>query len=110
MRLPGRATRENAAPAIGSGPALATEGRNAMTTLAEAGTAGRTSLAAAKGDAESARADGTGIRAQEEDEPEGDRLNERVEQLLLDIETGKVKTKVYTLEEHMRYLDSIRED
>ena len=75
-----------------------------MTSLAEAGTAGRTSLAAAKGAAEPGRADGAVISAQEVGEPEGDRLNERIEQLLLDIETGKVKTKVYTMEEHMRTL------
>lgn len=80
-----------------------------MTSLAKAETAGRAGLAAAEDVAKPAETDGAGIRAQEEDEPEGDRLSERVEQLLLDIESGKVKTKVYTLEGHMRYLDSIRD-
>ena len=80
-----------------------------MTSLAKMEAADGVGLAAAEGAAESARTDGAGVRAQKEDEPEGDRLSERVEQLLLDIETGKVKTKVYTLEEHMRYLDSIRD-
>ena len=79
-----------------------------MTSLAKAGVADRASPAAAEGAAEPAGADGVGIRAQEEDAAEGDRLNERVEQLLLDIDTGKVKTTLYTFEEYMGYLDSIR--
>ena len=59
---------------------------------------------------ESAKIDDTGRCAQEEDEPEGDYLSEQVEQLLMDIKTGKVKTTVWTFDEYMRYLDSIRDD
>ena len=79
-----------------------------MAPLAKEETAGRAGLAAAEDAPESAKTNCEGIRAQDDDEPEGDRLSERVEQLLLDIEAGKVKTKVYTLEEFMRYLDTIR--
>ena len=67
------------------------------------------SLAAAGDAAEPAKTVDMSICAQEEDEPEGDRVSEEVEQLLMDIKSGKVKTKVYTLEEHMRYLDEIRD-
>ena len=80
-----------------------------MTSLAKAGTAKRASPATAEDAAEAAKADDVTISAQEEDGPEGDRLSEEVEQLLLDIKSGKVKTKVYTLEEHTRFLDSIRD-
>ena len=79
-----------------------------MPTSARAGADDNASLAVAGGAAESARTDDASIRAQEGDETEGDRLSEEVEQLLMDIKTGKVKTTVYTLDEHMRYLDSIR--
>lgn len=80
-----------------------------MTSLAKMEAADRAGLAAAEGAAESAGTDGAGVRAQEEDEPEGDRLNKRVEQLFLDIEAGKVKTTLYTFDEYMRHLDSIRD-
>lgn len=80
-----------------------------MTSLAKVETAGRTGPAAAEDVAETAKTAGAGVRAQEGDEPEGDRLSEQVEQLLLDIETGKVKTTLYTFDEYMRYLDSIRD-
>ena len=66
---------------------------------------------ATAGDAtDSAKPDGASIRAQEEeeDEPEGDRLSEEVEQLLLDIKSGKVKTTAYTFDKYMRHLDDIR--
>ena len=79
-----------------------------MTTSAKAGAFGNASLAAAGDAAESAKTDDAGIRAQEGDEPEGDRLSEEVEQLLMDIKTGKVKTTVYTFDEYMRHLDDIR--
>ena len=81
-----------------------------MATSTKAGADDNASLAAAVDAAEPAKTDDTSIRAQEEeeDEPEGDRLSEEVEQLLMDIKTGKVKTTVYTLDEHMRYLNSIR--
>ena len=45
--------------------------------------------------------------AQDESEAEGDRLNERVERRIADIETGKVKMRRYTLGEHMRHLDDM---
>lgn len=73
------------------------------------GTIEKAGPAAAEDAAEPAKADGVSIRTQEEDEPEGDHLSEEVEQLLMDIKTGKVKTTVYTLDEHMRLLDSIRD-
>ena len=63
-----------------------------MVPLAKVGTAGRTGLAAAEDAAEPAKTDGAGVRAQEGDEPECDRLNERVEKRTMD-ETGKVKMK-----------------
>ena len=78
-----------------------------MTSSAKAGTAGRAGLAAAEDAAESARTDIAGIRAQEEDEPEGDRLNKRVEKRIMDIEAGKVKMKRYTIDEYMRHLDDM---
>ena len=78
-----------------------------MTSLAGAGTADRAGLAAAEDAAESAKASGAGIRAQE-DELEGDRLNERVEKRIMDIETGRVKMKRYTIDEYMRHLDDIQ--
>lgn len=80
-----------------------------MASLAKVGTADRTSLAAVEDAAESVQTDDVRISAQEADEPEGDRLSEEVEQLLMDIKTGKVKTTVYTFDEYMRYLDSIRD-
>ena len=76
-----------------------------MTSSAKMEAADRASLAAAEGAAESTRTDGAGIRAQDGDEPEGDRLNERVEKRIMDIETGKVKMKRYTIDEYMRHLD-----
>ena len=81
-----------------------------MATSAKVGADDNASRAAAEDAAESAKTDDASIHAQEgeEDEPEGDRVSEEVEQLLMDIKTGKVKTKVYTIEEHKRYLDTIR--
>ena len=81
-----------------------------MTSLTKARASAKTSPAEDGDVAESAKTDDVNIPAQEEDEPEGDRLSEEVEQLLMDIKTGKVKTKVYTLDEHTRYLDEIRGD
>ena len=78
-----------------------------MTSLAGAGTADRAGLAAAEDAAEPAKASGAGIRAQEEGELEGDRLNERVEKRIMDIETGRVKMKRYTIDEYMLHLDDI---
>ena len=95
--------------AIGDGPALGAKRRNSMTSLAKVGTVEKAGLVAAEDVAEPAKADGMSIREQEEDEPEGDRVSEEVEQLVLDIKSDKVKTKVYTLEEHTRLLDSIRD-
>ena len=97
-------------PTIGVRPALGAKHGNTMTPLAEVGTADRASLAAAEDAAESTKTCDVTTSAQEEDEPEGDRLSEQVEQLLMDIKTGKVKTTVYTFDEHMRYLDSIQDD
>ena len=78
-----------------------------MTSLAKMEAADRAGLAAAEGAAESTRTDGVGIRAQDEDEPEGGRLNERVEKRIMDIETGKVKMKRYAIDEYMRHLDDV---
>ena len=100
---------KKAMPAIGVGPALGAKRGNGMASLAKVGTADRTSLAAIEDAAESTKTCDVTISAQEEDEPEGDRLSEEVEQLLMDIKTGKVKTTVYTFDEYMRYLDSIRD-
>ncbi len=81
-----------------------------MATSAKVGADDIASRAAAEDAAESAKTDDASIHAQEgeADEPEGDRVSEEVEQLLMDIKTGKVKTMVYTLDEHMRLLDEIR--
>ena len=79
-----------------------------MATSARAGAVDNASLAAARDAAESAKTDDARIRAQEGDEAEGDRLSEEVEQLLMDIKTGKVKTTLYTFDEYMRHLDDIR--
>ena len=79
-----------------------------MAASAKAGAVGNASLAAAGDAAEPAKTDDAGVRAQEEEEPEGDRLSEEVEQLLVDIKTGKVETTAYTFDEYMRHLDDIR--
>ena len=78
-----------------------------MTSLARAGAADRAGPEAAEDAAMSAKAGGVGILAQEEDEPEGDRLNGRVEKCIMDIEAGRVKMKRYTADEYMRHLDDI---
>lgn len=81
---------------------------NSMTSLAKDGGAGGASPGPVGSAAESTAADDASRYVREEDEPEGDRLSERVEKLLMDIKTGKVRTTTYTLDEHMRYLDKIR--
>lgn len=78
-----------------------------MTSLAKAEMATRESLAAAEDAAEPARTSGMGLGTQEEDEPEGDRLNERVERRIMDIEEGRVQMKRYTFDEYMRHLDDV---
>ena len=88
-------------------PALGIRRRNYMASLAKARANGRTRRAAARVAQESAKADAMSIPVQEEDEPEGDRLNERVEKRIMDIETGNVKMKRYTFDEYMRHLDDI---
>ena len=79
-----------------------------MTSLAKVGSVDGAALAAAEDAAKSAKTGGAPICVQD-DEPEGDRVNKRVEKLLMDIETGKVKTTVYTFDEYMRYLDGMRD-
>lgn len=76
-----------------------------MATSAKVGADDNASRAAAGDAAESAKTDDASIRAQEEDEPEGDRLSEEVEQLLVDIKTGKVKTTAYTFDEWLWVLN-----
>ena len=78
-----------------------------MTSLAKAETGSRASLAAAEDGAEPARASGMGLGTQEGGEPEGDRLNERVERRIMDIEAGRVQMKRYTFDEYMRRLDDV---
>ena len=80
-----------------------------MTSLPKVGTVDSADPVEAEDAPESTKTGDMTVHAQEEDEPEGDRLSEEVEQLLLDIKSGKVKTKVYTLEEHTHFLDSIRD-
>ena len=90
--------------------ALGTRRGNSMEPLANAGTDDRASAAAAVaagGAPGPAGANAMNVRALEKDEPEGDRLNERVEKRLMDIEAGKVKLNRYTLDEYMRHLDGI---
>ena len=84
---------------------------NGMTALTKVVATGSTGSAPTGSASEYAKTDDPARRAaeEEEDEPEGDRLSERVEKLLMDIKAGKVKTTVYTFDEHMRYLDSIRD-
>ena len=86
---------------------------NGMTPLTKVVATGSTGSTPTGSASESAKTDDPARRAAEEeedeDEPEGDRLSERVEKLLMDIKAGKVKTTVYTFDEHMRYLDSIRD-
>ena len=79
-----------------------------MALVAKAGAAGSADPSPIGGAADPIKAAGQDRRAEEEDEPEGDRLSEQVEQLLMDIKTGKVNTTVYTFDEYMRYLDDIR--
>ena len=98
---------EKAASTIGVEPALGAKRGSGMASLAEAEAVGRAGLAAAEDAAEPARTDCTGLGAQEGDEPEGDRLNERVERRIMDIEAGRVKMTRYTFDEYMRHLDDV---
>lgn len=100
---------KKAAPASGTEPALGGKRGNNLASLAKVGTVDRTSLAAVEDAAESATTGDASVCAQD-DKPEGDRVNKRVEKLLMDIKTGKVKTTVYTFDEYMRYLDTMRND
>ena len=78
-----------------------------MTSLAKVGTMDGAGLATVKEAATSARTGAASIRAQDKADDEGGRLNERIEKRIMDIETGKVKMKRYTIDEHVRYLDEM---
>ena len=78
-----------------------------MTSLAKAGTIDGTGLATVKEAVPSAKVDGASTLAQDEADDESGRLNERIEKRIMDIETGKVKMKRYTIDEHVRYLDEM---
>ena len=78
-----------------------------MTSLVKARTVGGVSSSAIEGASVSVKVGGVSPQTQGDSEAEGNRLNERVEKRIMDIETGKVKMRRYTLDEHVRYLDDM---
>lgn len=99
--------REKTALTVGDGPALGTKRGNSVRSLAKMEIAESAGFVSVESAVAPTKPHGASPPAQNESEAEGDRLNERVEKRIADIEAGKVKMKRYTLDEHVRYLDDM---
>ena len=78
-----------------------------MASQAKAGAVDGASLATAEGVGMPAKAGDAGAQMDGDSGAEDGLLNERVEKRIMDIETGRVKMRRYTLDEHIRHLDEM---
>ena len=80
---------------------------NSMTSQAKAGAVDGASPATGEHPGVPAKAGDAGTQVHGVSGAEVDILNERVEKRIMDIETGRVKMRRYTLDEHVRHLDEM---